>query len=107
MFLFLPSVPTEETEPMIKITTCPTCGSKKIKRVRKNETFEYKGQPYTVRGLEFEECPDCGERLYDSEAMQKIQAVSPAYAKRREKEAKSLARFLRKLAPNIQSGARR
>ena len=81
---------------MIKITTCPTCGNKRIKRVRKDVTREYKGQPYTVRGLEFEECPDCGERLYDHEAMQKIEAVSPAFAKRREKEARELRRFLSK-----------
>ncbi len=41
------------------------------------------GQPYVVPDLEFHECPACGEQLYGPEAMRKIQAYSPAYAKRR------------------------
>ncbi|NUM77415.1 YgiT-type zinc finger protein [candidate division KSB1 bacterium] len=71
---------------MIKITTCPTCGSKKIKKVRKNLTRSFQGQIYTVPNLEFHECPDCGERLYDRDAMRKIEAYSPAYAKARKRK---------------------
>jgi predicted RNA-binding Zn-ribbon protein involved in translation (DUF1610 family) len=36
-----------------------------------------------VPNLEFYECPDCGERIYDRDAMRKIEAHSPAYAKLR------------------------
>ena len=66
---------------MIVVKTCPTCGSKKIKRVRRDWTDEYRGKTYTVPALEFYECPDCGEELYDRDAMRKIEAHSPAYAK--------------------------
>lgn len=70
---------------MIKITSCPTCGSKKIKKVQKNLMRSFQGQTYTVPNLEFHECPDCGERLYDRDAMRKIEAHSPAYAKARKR----------------------
>ena len=68
---------------MIRLTACPTCGSKKLKAVRKTVTRQYKGERYTVPDLEFQECPNCGEKLYDRDAMHKIEAVSPAYDKRR------------------------
>jgi YgiT-type zinc finger domain-containing protein len=67
----------------LKITECPTCGSKRIRRMRRNFHGAYKGQAYVVPNLEFEQCPDCGERLFDHDAMQKIEEHSPAYAKRR------------------------
>ena len=66
---------------MIKITICPSCGSGKIKRVRRNWTGEFQGQTYTVPDLEFHKCGECGERIYDREAMRKIEARSPAFAK--------------------------
>ena len=75
----------------LKITECPTCGSKRIKRVRRNFRDTWKGQAYVVPNLEFEECPDCGERLFDHAAMQKIEAHSPAYAKRRTADKKTAA----------------
>jgi YgiT-type zinc finger domain-containing protein len=63
------------------ITFCPTCGSDQIKRVRRDWTDEFKGQTYTVPALEFWECSNCGERIYDREAMRRIEACSPAFAK--------------------------
>lgn len=73
---------------MINITRCPSCGSKRIKKVKRNWTGNFKGQIYIVPDLEFHECPACGEELYDAQAMRKIEAHSPAYAKkRRRKEA--------------------
>jgi predicted RNA-binding Zn-ribbon protein involved in translation (DUF1610 family) len=66
---------------MKKITKCPSCGSVKIKRMRREWSGEYKGQCYTVESLEFHECPDCKERVYDPEAMRAIEANSPAFAK--------------------------
>ena len=41
----------------------------------------YRGQTYTVESLEFYECPDCKEHVYDPEAMRAIEANSPAFAK--------------------------
>ena len=66
---------------LIQINKCPTCGSGRIKWVRRNWTDSFKGKPYTVPNLEFYECPDCGERVYDRDAMRKIEAHSPAYSK--------------------------
>ena len=66
---------------MIKFTTCPTCGSKRIKKVKRDLACEFNGRAYVVPALEFHECPDCGERVYDRDAMRKIEAHSPAYAK--------------------------
>ncbi len=70
---------------MINITTCPTCGGRKIKKVTRSFVDEFQGETYLVPSLEFHECPDCGERLYGPEAMRKIEAYSPAYAKQRKR----------------------
>lgn len=70
---------------MSKLTFCPTCGSKKIKQVRRNLIRNFRGQTYVVPDLEYHECPDCGERVYDPQAMRKIEAHSPAYAKRQKR----------------------
>ena len=64
---------------MIKITICPSCGTSNIKKFQKNWTGYFQGQVYTVPSLEFYECPDCGEKIYDQQAMQKIEAASPAF----------------------------
>ena len=64
-----------------QIKICPTCGSNKIKRVVRDITRKYKGQTYTVPKVEFYDCPNCGEKVYDREAMLKIEAHSPAYRK--------------------------
>lgn len=66
---------------MINVKTCPSCGSRKIEKVRRKWTGEYKGRVYSVEELEFYECPDCHEQVYDPEAMRAIEAKSPAYAK--------------------------
>ena len=75
-----------------KITECPTCGSGKIRRAKRNLRRSYRGQTYVVPNLHFLECPDCGERVYDREAMRKIEAYSPAYAKQHAPEKKTAAR---------------
>ena len=66
----------------LQIKTCQTCGSNKIKRVVRDVTRKYKGQTYTVPKVEFYECPNCGEKVYDREAMLKIESYSPAYRKK-------------------------
>lgn len=60
---------------MLDIPICPTCGSKRIRKVRRT----WKGKRYAVPDLEFYECPACGEKLYGPEAMRQIEAYSPAY----------------------------
>ena len=65
----------------LQIKTCPTCGSNEIRRVVRDITRNYKGQTYIVPKVEFYDCPNCGEKVYDREAMLKIEAHSPAYHK--------------------------
>ncbi len=68
---------------MIRLASCPTCGSNKIKKVRRKWTGKFHGQTYTVPRLEFHECPICGEKVYDREAMRQIEAHSPSLTKAR------------------------
>lgn len=65
------------------ITKCPSCGSDRIRQVHKDLAGNYKGQAYEVKGLDFHECPACGECVYDREAMRRIEAASPAFARLR------------------------
>jgi predicted RNA-binding Zn-ribbon protein involved in translation (DUF1610 family) len=67
------------------IMHCPTCGSEKIKLVCHDWSGAYHGQAYGVPALEFYECPVCGERVFEREALAKIRSYSPAYIKRRPK----------------------
>jgi YgiT-type zinc finger domain-containing protein len=67
----------------LQIKRCPTCGSKRIKQVVRDLTRKYKGQTYTVPSVEFYDCPNCGEKVFDHDAMLKIEAYSPAYRKAR------------------------
>jgi hypothetical protein len=46
---------------------------------------------YVVPNVEYLECPDCSEQLFDHTAMQKIEAHSPAYAKHRAAEKRTAA----------------
>lgn len=63
----------------------------RIKRVRKSLRRTWKGQAYVVPNLESEECPDCGEHLFVHDAMHQIESHSPASAKRRIAEKKTVA----------------
>jgi YgiT-type zinc finger domain-containing protein len=62
---------------MLHIKTCPTCGSKRIRVVRKDYHGRYKGKAYVARDVEYHECPQCGEKLFGSEAMKKIESSRP------------------------------
>ncbi len=64
---------------MLKITICPSCGSKKIKKVQRNWSGQFQGQSYTIPGLEYYECSVCNENVYDRQAMRKIEEHSPAF----------------------------
>lgn len=61
------------------IKTCPTCGSDKIQLVEKEIIRKYKDLTYTVPAVEFYICSNCGEKIYDREAIRKIEEHSPAY----------------------------
>ncbi|MEW6367943.1 MAG: type II toxin-antitoxin system MqsA family antitoxin [Acidobacteriota bacterium] len=67
----------------LQIKRCPTCGNDRIERVVRDVTRSYEGHSYTVPAVEFYHCRKCGEKVYDREAMLKIEAFSPAYRKRR------------------------
>jgi YgiT-type zinc finger domain-containing protein len=58
---------------MHDIKTCPTCSSRRIRRVREDVSGEWMGRRFVARDIEFYECPVCGERIYDPDAMRKIQ----------------------------------
>src|SRR5689334_9391123 len=60
----------------LKLSVCPNCGNKKLKRVRKAVTGTRQGKRYSVPSVEFYECPDCGERVYDPEAVRQIEQHS-------------------------------
>jgi len=57
----------------LRITFCPSCGSRKVKKVRRNWSGKWQGRSYSVPSLEFYECPACGERIYDRQAMRMIE----------------------------------
>lgn len=59
------------------ITICPNCGSDKIQKVKRDWVDEVHGKMYIVPNLEFYECPTCGEKLYDRDAMRMIEAHTP------------------------------
>lgn len=67
---------------MIQITICPSCGSDRIKKVQKDWTGKFRGQFYTIPSLEFYECSDCSEKIYDRQAMRRIETYSPAFIRR-------------------------
>ena len=60
----------------IKLSVCPNCSSKNLKKVRKTVSGTRQGKRYSVPGVEFYECPDCGERIYDQAAMRQIEQRS-------------------------------
>ncbi len=52
-----------------------------MRLVCRDWTSRSQDRSYTVPNLEFYECPDCGEKVYDREAMKKIESYSPAFVK--------------------------
>lgn len=54
---------------------CPTCGSKKIRLIKKDLAFTHRGKEVIVSQVECEECPECGEVITDYAANQYIDSV--------------------------------
>jgi len=63
---------------MVDLKNCPTCGSDKIRKVRRTMMRGPAGRSYTVPQLAFHECPACGEQVYGPEAMGKIETYRGA-----------------------------
>lgn len=72
----------------LEIKECPSCGGP-IRKVRKNWTDTAGGRKYTVPSLEFYECPACGEQVFDTDAMHRIEAASPAFKSSRKRAVKA------------------
>jgi YgiT-type zinc finger domain-containing protein len=64
----------------MEINICPSCGSRRIAKLRRDWDGDFEGKRYVVRDLEYYECPVCGEQVFDREEMRKIEARSPAFA---------------------------
>ena len=67
----------------IKLTVCPNCYSKNLKKVRRTVSGTRQEKRYSVPGVEFYECSDCGERIYDPTAMRQIEQGSHAGGRNR------------------------
>ena len=79
---------------------CPTCRNATIKRV----TRDYKvnlpdGQTSTVANLSFEECPECKDEFFSSEAMDRIS--DKVSAELDSLSSSDLKRIREKLQPNM------
>jgi YgiT-type zinc finger domain-containing protein len=57
------------------LSKCPTCGSRRIKAVRSDYKTKIQGRSVVVPDLEREECPDCGEILFDCAAMERLESL--------------------------------
>ena len=75
----------------LRITICPTCGSRRIRKVRRDWSRTDAGRSYTVPDLEFFECPGCGEQVFNPQAMRKIEEHSPAFSHRRGRKGRLAA----------------
>jgi predicted RNA-binding Zn-ribbon protein involved in translation (DUF1610 family) len=67
------------------ISMCPTCGSKRIRR-RPVRVAISNGKKVRV---EFAVCPDCGEQLFDMEAMRRLEAADRRRGKRKMRHART------------------
>ena len=75
---------------MEKLTKCPTCGSGNIKSVRRTWSGVFRGHAYKVPNVRFYECPHCGEKVFDPEAVRKIQGHRPTRKNARPRLASSI-----------------
>jgi YgiT-type zinc finger domain-containing protein len=53
---------------------CPTCESSRIRTIRSDYRIRVRGEDVLVPKLERDECPNCGEILFDPEAMRRIES---------------------------------
>jgi len=60
----------------LKLNVCPNCGNKNLKKVHKTVTGTRNGKRYSAPNVDYYECPDCGERIYDPAAIRQIEEHS-------------------------------
>jgi YgiT-type zinc finger domain-containing protein len=58
----------------LNIVTCPACGRRTLKRVRSDVTLGARPRRFTFREVPHFFCSACGERLFDRESNQAIDA---------------------------------
>jgi len=63
----------------MEITHCPSCGSSHIEKVEGTVSRDFDGETYSVPGVTYYACPECGERVYEPETARALQAASPAF----------------------------
>jgi YgiT-type zinc finger domain-containing protein len=73
----------------ISITKCPTCGSENITGVKRDVCGQIRGRAYRAVEVEFYECPDCGEKVYDRQAMACIERARNAARRKQAHPAQS------------------
>jgi YgiT-type zinc finger domain-containing protein len=61
---------------MKPLKTCPICSGKRIHKVRRVFSQTVEGREVRIPNIECFECPDCGERIYDPAAADKVLAAS-------------------------------
>ena len=59
---------------MTKIVQCPSCGNRGLKNVCRSVRRVIDGREVVVPKVRFQECPDCGEKIYDAEAMRQLES---------------------------------
>ena len=55
------------------IRTCPSCGSRRLRRQTVTLTATVRNKNATITGLELEVFPECGEKLFDLEASRRME----------------------------------
>jgi YgiT-type zinc finger domain-containing protein len=81
----------------LKLSVCPSCGSRNLKKVRKTVTGTRQGKRYSAPAVEFYECSDCDERIYDPVAIRRIERYW--HVRVRENSAKKVAKPARPKIP--------
>jgi YgiT-type zinc finger domain-containing protein len=61
---------------MKPLRTCPICSSRRIRKVRRTFSQIIRGQEVHVPNVECYECPNCGNRIYDPAAADKVLAAA-------------------------------
>jgi len=56
-----------------KLSTCPTCGSEKLKLLRSDFTLKVGSRVIVVPKLERYRCSQCGEILFDYDGIKRIE----------------------------------
>jgi YgiT-type zinc finger domain-containing protein len=71
----------------VKIKCCPTCGSARIKRVCRDVTIQVGSSHFVTPQVKFDDCPNCGEQIFDLTAMEKISSHRPSFGAKGRKRA--------------------